>query len=203
MSLDAISIPPSSGKPAKKLLVALHGWGANLHDFVALAPMFNLPDYQFVFPNAPFAHPHVPGGRAWYALESGDYTGLEKSRFLLLHWLRSLEATTDIPLPQTVLIGISQGGAMALDAGLQLPLAGVCSLSGYLHHPPQPQSTPFPPVLLVHGRQDMVVPLQEAYKTKEQLLESGVKVDYHELDMGHEVISPALNVIQHFILINN
>lgn len=199
MSLDGLSIPPASGKSPTKLLVALHGWGANFHDLVALAPLLDLPDFQLMFPNAPFPHPHVPGGRAWYALESEDYAGLDKSRFLLLHWLRSLEESTNIPLSQTVLMGFSQGAAMSLDVGLQLPVAGVCSLSGYLHNTPQAAENPLLPVLLVHGRQDLVVPIQEAYKAKDKLLSFGLDVEYHEFDMGHEIPSQALMVMQQFI----
>jgi phospholipase/carboxylesterase len=161
--------------------------------------MFNLPDCQFLFPDAPFPHPQVPWGRAWYALESGHYEGLAESQQLLRDWLLSLESQTGVPLSRTVLSGFSQGGAMALDVGLNLPLAGLCSLSGYLHAKPQATASTFPAVLMIHGRQDMVVPLRAAQKARDELTALGVKVDYHEFDMGHEIIPAAIALMQQFI----
>ena len=81
----------------------------------------------------------MPGGKAWYALENKEFTGLAESRKLLFNWLNSLEASTGVPLNRIVLAGFSQGGAMTLDVGLTLPLAALCSFSGYLHYQPQPK----------------------------------------------------------------
>lgn len=199
-SLDVISVPPTSGNSPKGILVALHGWGANAQDLVTLAPFLQLPDYQLFFPNAPFPHPHAPGGRAWYALERENYAGLEDSRQRLREWLLSLESSTGIPLSKTILGGFSQGGAMTLDVGLNLPLAGLCSLSGYLHAEPKAENAPFPPILIVHGRQDGVVRLEAAQKARDILIALGAFVDYAEFDMGHEVTPVVLNVMQRFIL---
>ena len=183
------------------LLVTLHGWGANYQDFVPVAKMLNLPNFGYWFPNAPFNHPQVPGGRAWYALESKEYTGLEESRELLRNWLISLESSTGVPLNRTIMAGFSQGGAMTLDIGLTLPLAALCSFSGYLHYHPQSQpETQFPPTLIVHGRQDMVVPVTAAQQARDELGAIGVSVQYQEFDMGHEVPAPATNLMQQFIL---
>lgn len=198
--LDVISVSPSSGNSPKGSLVALHGWGANAQDLVTLAPFLQLPDYQLFFPNAPFPHPHAPGGRAWYALERQDYAGLEESRQRLREWLLSLEGSTGIPLSKTILGGFSQGGAMTLDVGLTLPLAGLCSLSGYLHSEPKATNEPFPPILIVHGRQDTVVRLQAAHEAREILTGLGASVEYAEFDIGHEVSPPVLKVMQEFVL---
>ncbi|MGK7874302.1 MAG: alpha/beta hydrolase [Xenococcaceae cyanobacterium] len=199
MSLDVISIPPANGNPPTRLLVTLHGWGANSQDLAPLASMFNLPDYQFIFPNAPFPHPQVPWGRAWYSLETSDYHGLSESRQILLDWLLSLESTTGVPLSHTILSGFSQGGAMTLDVGLNLPLAGLCSLSGYLHSKPQATSSTFPPVLIVHGKQDPVVPLKAAQQARDELTALGVAVEYKEFDMGHEIQPAVLALVRSFI----
>lgn len=177
--------------------MALHGWGANAQDLAPFASLFNLSHYQFVFPNAPYAHPQVPGGRAWYALESG-YQGLPESRQQLLDWLLTLASTTGVPLEQTILSGFSQGGAMTLDVGLGLPLAGLCVLSGYLHAAPAGGVSP--PVLLVHGRQDPVVPLPAAQKAQAELTAAGVAVEYREFEMGHEIIPAVLAVMRSFVI---
>ena len=199
MSLEAIFIPSDKSKAAKNLLVMLHGWGADANDLAPLAPMFNFSDYQFIFPHAPFTHPQVPGGRAWYALETQEYKGLRESRQILLNWLISLEKMTGVPLERTILAGFSQGGAMTLDVGLNLPLAGLCSLSGYLHSQPQALNKTFPPVLILHGRNDPIVPVQAAQKARDELINLGVKVQYHEFPMGHEIQPTELKLLNDFI----
>ena len=175
----------------------LHGWGADAMDLAPLASMLDLADCQFLFPNAPFDHPQVPGGRAWYALETSDYQGLVVSRQQLHDWIISLESTTGIPLERTFLTGFSQGGAMTLDVGLSLPLAGLGSLSGYLHSEPHPQGPQN--VLIVHGKQDPVVPIAAARQARDLLLGLGVNVEYHELNMGHEIPIPALTILRQFL----
>ncbi len=200
LSLEAILIPPSNGEAPKHLMVALHGWGANYQDLASLASFFNLPDYQFIFPNAPFPHPEVRGGRAWYALESSNYPGLAEGRQMLLDWLLSLEEQTGVSLSQTVLSGFSQGGAMTLDVGLDLPLAGLCSLSGYLHFEARNrQKAQIPPILIIHGQQDMVVPLKAAQQARDELTLLGATVTYQTFEMGHEISPQALKVVEAFI----
>jgi phospholipase/carboxylesterase len=198
-TIEAISAIPNDTQPTY-LLVVLHGWGANYQDFVPFAKVLNLPAFGYLFPNAPFAHFQVPGGRAWYALENKDFTGLAESRQLLLDWLTSLEASTGVPLERTIMAGFSQGGAMTLDVGLTLPLAAVCSFSGYLHYEPQVQlNRTYPPTIIIHGRQDSVVPIQAAVKAKDELSKIGVKVQYHEFEMAHEVRDEAIALFQQFI----
>ena len=198
-TIEAISAIPNDTQPTY-LLVVLHGWGANYQDFVPFAKVLNLPGFGYLFPNAPFAHFQVPGGRAWYALENRDFTGLAESRQLLLDWLTSLEASTGVPLERTIMAGFSQGGAMTLDVGLTLPLAAVCSFSGYLHYEPQVQlKKTYPPNIVIDGRQDSVVPIQAAVKAKDELSKIGVKVQYHEFEMAHEVRDEAIALFQQFI----
>ena len=201
-TLDIISIPPASGQPPTRLLAILHGWGADAGDLAPLASVLNLPDCQFLLPNAPFSHPQVPGGRAWDALETNDYAGLSQSRQLLRNWLLSLEEQTGVPLSHTALCGFSQGGAMILDVGLTLPVAGLCSLSGYLHLKPQLTEFPLPPVFMVHGREDPIVPLQAAQKAREELTALGANVQYYEFDMGHEILPEVVPLLQKFLTLS-
>lgn len=203
MSLEAISIQPKNNEVPQSLLVMLHGWGANAEDLAPLAEILSLQSYQFLFPNAPFLHPQVPGGLAWYRLETNNYEGITESRQLLKNWLLSLEETTGIPLSRTILSGFSQGGAMSLEMGLSLPLAGICSLSGYLQFQPQAMANPVPPILIIHGKQDRVVPIEMAYQAKEKLASIDATVEYHELNMGHEISAEALPILRNFILTKN
>ncbi|MGB0563731.1 MAG: alpha/beta hydrolase [Spirulinaceae cyanobacterium] len=199
MPLDFINHPPANDQPPQQVLVALHGWGANQADLTILSQALTLPETQFIFPNAPFAHPQVPGGRAWYALERQDADGLAQSRQLLRELLLGLETQTAVPLTQTILLGFSQGGAMTLDVGNQLPLKALCCLSGYPHSPLTVTAEPPPPVLMIHGREDAIVPLSEARQAKQELEAAGSQVEYHELAMGHQVPPEAIALVQQFL----
>ncbi|MBG1265053.1 alpha/beta hydrolase [Nostoc sp. WHI] len=202
MSLQFITVPPATSQPPAGLIVTLHGWGANAKDVASLLPLINLPNYQFVLPDAPFSYPYSPGGRAWYDLRVENmYQGLAESRQLLIDFLKSLEDSTGVPLSRTILSGFSQGGAMTLDVGSKLPLAGLVVMSGYLH--PDALTTAksgIPPTLITHGKYDEVVPLQAALKARETLESLRVAVDYHEFDMGHEINPQTLEVLRNFIV---
>lgn len=200
MALKFISIPPETKKPPHGLIVILHGWGANAEDLMSLAPMLHLPEYQFIFPQAPFPHPQSPLGRAWYALETPEYKGLTETQNQVREWLESLEASTGVPLSKTILGGFSQGGAMALDVGRYFPLAGLISLSGYLHFSPEPLHHPLSPVLIVHGKQDPVVPVEAAQQARNVFQQLGAQVEYQEFNMGHEIRPEVLGLIRSFVM---
>jgi phospholipase/carboxylesterase len=199
MTLESITIP---AKNPQGLIVALHGWGANANDLASLAPYLNLSNYQFIFPEAPFPHPNVVDGKAWYDLRAENmYQGLLECREMLRDWLLSLEETTEIPLSKTVLIGFSQGGAMTLDVGLKLPLAGLVAMSGYLHPdaiPPIKQD--FPQILIMHGTRDRVVPIQAAKRTKSALESVGATLEYEEYDAEHEINMEMLERLRNFVV---
>lgn len=209
MSLRALSIPPRHGQPPEGVLVLLHGWGASAEDVAGLAAMLDLPGYQMLFPDAPFPFPYGPAGRIWYSFpENYDFESREdfaqqsellKSREILTEWLRSLPSRTGVPLSQTLLGGFSQGGAMTLDVGLGLPLAALLVLSGYAHAPLQRSEDFAAPVLMVHGRQDQVVPLTSAQQARDHLLSLGITPEYQEYDMGHEISLRVLESMQNFI----
>jgi len=181
------------------LIVALHGWGSNAQDLASLSRFLNLPNYQFMFPEAPLPHPSAARGWMWYDFGEG-YRGLSESQQLLREWLQSLTASTGIPLSRTILAGFSQGAAMALDVGLSLPVAGLVALSGYLHPRAASPEQSFPPVLIIHGRRDQVVPLRAAQEARDGLITAGASVQYHELDMGHEIQPAVLALIRDFVL---
>ncbi len=205
MPLTTITTPTPT--PANRMLVMLHGWGANARDVAELHRYLNLPEVPMQFPDAPFDHPQVPGGKMWYgfpagydfALEGGlmDQADLQESRQQLRQWLLGLEAETGVPLSRTVLAGFSQGGAMTLDVGLGLPLAGLVVTSGYLHGA-LPVGESAPPILMVHGQIDPVVPVVQARAARDWLNDHGLMLTYHELMMGHEIQPAALALIRQF-----
>jgi phospholipase/carboxylesterase len=200
--LDFIRVSPPGKQTPKALIVTLHGWGANAQDVASLIPYINLPDYEFLLPNAPYPYPYADTGRAWYDLRTENmYAGLVESKQLLIDWLQSLETNTGIPLSRTILSGFSQGGAMTLDVGLSLPLAGLVVMSGY-PHPSVATLNPgnFPPTLIMHGTKDEVVPLQAAIKSRDMAISLGVAVEYHEFEMGHEINLPMLEALRTFVV---
>ncbi|MBD2564396.1 alpha/beta hydrolase [Nostoc linckia FACHB-391] len=202
MSLQSITVKRETSQPPAGLIVTLHGWGANAEDVASLLPLLNLPNYQFVLPDAPYPYPYSPVGRAWYDLRVENmYQGLTESRQLLTDFLQSLESTTGVPLSRTILSGFSQGGAMTLDVGSKLPLAGLVVMSGYLHPDAlKADQSGIPPTLISHGRYDEVVPLQAALKARETLKSLAVAVEYHEFDMGHEINPQTLEVLRNFVV---
>jgi len=200
-TLKFIRVAPQIPAKNPGLIVTLHGWGANAQDVASLLPFFNLPEYEFIFPDGIYPHPHSRNGWAWYDLEKESmYAGLTESRQLLTDWLQTLESKTGVPLSRTILSGFSQGGAMTLDVGLRLPLAGLVVMSGYLHPEiANLRQSSYPPTLIMHGRQDSVVPLASATKARDIAKSLGVSVEYHEFDMGHEINPAMLSILRDFV----
>lgn len=205
MGLRAIA--KDTNGAADKLLIGLHGWGANAENLAMLADYLPLRGFKMLFPDAPFPHPHAPGGRMWYGFPMGydfqsdhdfaQQADWQESRTLLRQWLGQVAAETGIPPERTAIAGFSQGGAMTLDVGLQLPLAGALILSGYLHSPAAPHAD-LGPVLMVHGRQDPVVPIARAHQSRDALKAQAVDLTYQEYDMGHEISPLVLREIRLF-----
>lgn len=207
----ALHVLSAGDLTASYQLVLLHGWGANARDVAGIAPYMQLADYQMLFPDAPHAHQvangmSAPGGRMWYALPAiFDFDqpceaqpDLQQSRKLLLEWLTTLPSKTGIPLQNTILGGFSQGGAMTLDVGMELPLAGMLILSGYMHRQALLPPVSPRPILLLHGTQDPVVPIHQAHRTKSALDDMAIDVEYHEVVMGHEISLQVLEIARKF-----
>ena len=180
-------------------LVMLHGWGANGEDLKPLGDRLareSSRTLDVVCLEAPEPLPEQPGGRQWYGLFPAQWTAVPNAVERLQVQLREL-SESGIGLEQTVVFGFSQGGAMALDCGCALPLAGVISCSGY-PHPEWSPSTQHPPVLVMHGSEDQVVPSQAM-----QAIESKLQTDQCQalsFQSGHtipeEMVQPILIFIE-------
>ena len=151
-------------------LVLLHGWGANGEDLKPLGDRLAREcskTLDVVCLEAPELHPDQPGGRQWYGLFPAQWDAVPVAVECLKAQLQSL-SSPGLGLERTVVFGFSQGGAMALEGGCALPIAGLISCSGYPHPnwaPPQQH----PPVLLMHGSDDPVVPFQAMQSIAAQL----------------------------------
>jgi phospholipase/carboxylesterase len=202
--LDIIFVPART-EPPIGTIVLLHGWGANNQDLGDLVPYFKLPEYQFLFPNGIFDHDYSDEGKMWYSftgagqLNDLSMAQLATSRQVLTEWVQSLPDSTGVPLDRTWIAGFSQGGAMTLEIGLDLAVAGLIVMSGYVHPDRAKPVQTAPPVLIVHGRQDDVVPIAAAQTSQETLIQWGVEVQYQEFDMGHSIVPEVLDVVRNFV----
>ena len=183
----------------------LHGLGADGHDFAPIVPELVRPDWpaiRFVFPHARVRPVTINGGvpmRAWYDINNlsldqrADETGLRES-IAEVDALVSRERDRGVPASRLVLVGFSQGGAVALAAGLrrEAGVAGIASLSGYLPMADKTQAEITPaglatPVFIGHGSQDPVVAPVLGTRTRVALQGLGVKVEFHSYPMAHSV----------------
>ena len=183
---------------AESRLVLLHGWGADADDLLDLGELLVGPQVSVVALRAPEPHPYGMG-RQWYGLQPIDWSQLPAARRGLSGRLAALASS--VPLERTVLLGFSQGGAMALDVGSTLPLAGIVACSGYPHEGWQPAAAqqPLPPVLLSHGREDPVVPFAASEAVLAQLNQAGAEARLLPFSGGHTIDQAVLPEIAGFV----
>jgi len=186
VTLDGPMLAPAEGVTPKRLVILLHGVGADGQDLIGLAPYFQivLPDALFVAPNAPQAFDMAPFGYQWFSLQdmSGParLAGCQKAAPILDRFIDSKLADTGLSEAATALIGFSQGAMMALYVGLRRarPLAGIVGYSGVLVGKELLADAikSRPPVLLVHGEDDPLVPVAALDEAAAGLTAVGVAV---------------------------
>ena len=207
--LQVITIP-AQPSPAEYAIVVLHGWGGTAEDAAQFTGMLKLSRTIRLMPKGLFQHPYNPAAQMWYDIPNierfdfkvdlSDRSDLQRSRQVLRDWITSLPEQTGVPLNRTILGGFSQGGAMTIEVGLELPLAGLMSMSGYAHRP-IPAITNAPKLLMTHGTADNVVPIAASRATKDALIKAGVEVESYEFPgMGHEISWAVIERMQTFIL---
>ena len=148
-----------SSQSAKHRIILIHGWGADADDLLSIGQQIielSKIDFEVISLRAPGLHPNNIG-RQWYNLYPPDWNEAENEVKKLILTLRKFD-TFYIPLKKTILLGFSQGAAMAIDAGCQLDMGLIISCSGYPHPNWQPEER-CPPVLISHGLMDEVVPV--------------------------------------------
>ena len=181
-------------------LVLLHGWGANSQDLLPLGMTLMEGLGDVVALEAPEPHPHVPDGRQWYPLteeaQAQGWPGVPNALAAINHHLVRLGQ--EHPWPRTALLGFSQGAAMALEAAVHKPLAGVVACSGYSHgqNPLQGMQAP---VLLIHGQSDPVVPLQASLQLQALLETQGCEITLRSFPGEHTIPPEALAPIRQFL----
>jgi phospholipase/carboxylesterase len=200
--LDTVEL--ETGSPAEASVVWLHGLGADGHDFEPIVPELGLAGrrVRFVFPHAPVRPVTLNGGipmRAWFDVSGLDRRAPQDEAGIRdaterVHALIRRENERGVASRRIVLAGFSQGGAVALRAGLthREPLAGILALSAFLplagglaaEATPENRATP---ILLAHGTLDPLVAVQAGEAARDWLIEHGYAVEWHTYPMGHAV----------------
>lgn len=185
--LDGPRQPPRSGGPARQLVVLLHGVGADGADLIGLAPALAdaLPDAAFVAPDAPAPCDMAPYGRQWFSLQNRSparlAAGVRAVEPAVRAFLEAELSRLSLPASALALVGFSQGAMTALHTGLRMedPPAAVLAYSGALLAPESLAADirGRPPVLLVHGEMDGVVPVAASRMAESALRAAGVAVD--------------------------
>jgi phospholipase/carboxylesterase len=188
----------------------MHGLGADGYDFVPMIPELELPEsarVRFVFPHAAVRPVTVNAGyamRAWYDIREltpegrDDEAGLQETRARIEGYIAG-ERGAGIESRRIVLAGFSQGGATALHVGLRHTsrLGGIIALSCYL-----PLRSRLPqdlqpanrdtPILMCHGREDVVVLHAFGEQSRDVMLAAGLNVEWRQYSVGHGLCHPEI-----------
>lgn len=208
--LDAVFVEPS--QTADSAVIWLHGLGASGHDFEPVLPLLELDSQttRFIFPHAPQIPVTVNGGismPAWYDIEhmdidrTIDVSGISRSADRVDAIVQT-QIDKGIPANRIILVGFSQGGAVALFTGVRSRqcLAGVLALSTYWVGAQDSSLMPGRapeglPIEIHHGTLDPVVPYVLGEQARDALLALGYPVTFQAFDMPHSVVPEQLQTI--------
>jgi phospholipase/carboxylesterase len=200
--LDGPRLEPRGGA-AKRLVVFLHGYGADGNDLIEIGRAWQqlLPDTAFVSPHAPEPCAGAPMGRQWFALTFRDpderWRGVNAAAPILNAFLDAELARRKLPPSALALVGFSQGTMMALHVGLRRPTppAAIVGYSGLFVLPNNAAPDVVagdikarPPVLLIHGDQDELIPVQALFHATQALAALEVPTEWHiSPGIGHGI----------------
>ena len=211
-------IERETGAHPDAAVIWMHGLGADGNDFVPIVNEMRLPSspaIRFVFPHAPIRPVTLNNGfrmRAWYDLSAGDITnradvvGVRASQ-AQIEALIARERTRGIAARRIVLAGFSQGGVIALHAGVRHAerLAGIVALSTYVVVPEKLAAEGSPanrdvPIFMAHGTYDPMIRLEWGESSRRALGAAGYSVEWHTYPMQHSVVMEEIDAIKAFLL---
>ena len=187
MALSGPSRPPLAGGQPRRLVILLHGLGADGNDLIGLQQYWSrlVPDAEFISPNAPFPCDMAPYGYQWFSVQDRTppavLAGVRAAAPSLDAFIDDELKKRDLTESDTALVGFSQGTMMSLFVGLrrEKPLAGILGYSGRLIAPDllANEMRSRPPVLLVHGTEDPLVPFESMTQAETALKAAGVPIE--------------------------
>jgi phospholipase/carboxylesterase len=209
--IDGPRLPPAAGGAPKQLVIFLHGYGADGNDLIGLGR-----EWARALPHAAFVSPHaleeMPagffGGRQWFALDTRSEheweEGVRLAQPALEAFIVAEAARHKLPLSAVALVGFSQGTMMALQTGLRLSEApaAIVGFSGHLAGAKRlaAEIKCKPPVLLLHGSGDDVIPVQAIHHARVALAAVGVPVEWHiRSGLGHGIDPEGLKAAGQFL----
>lgn len=207
----------ATGTQPRGTVIWMHGLGADGWDFVPLVRELPLPEdleLRFIFPHAPVRRVTINNGyemRAWYDITQNDISrqpdeaGIRESQ-RHVETIIAREADRGIAAGRIVLAGFSQGGAIALQAGLRHrdKLAGIVALSTYLPLQESFEAEAAPankatPIFMAHGTQDPIIPVQLADASRKFLDDHGYRIDWQVWPMPHSVCAEEVAAIGEYL----
>jgi phospholipase/carboxylesterase len=209
MKLAHTAYIPEGDGPFPTIL-ALHGFGANANDLLGLAPFLQGGQAQMICPQGPIGvgmpdRPGVSIGFAWCPIgpdQPGTAADVGRASEQLGAFVDDALAHYPVDRRKNELLGFSQGGVMAYDLFLRQPsrFAGLAAISSWL--PPELTDAVPPsdehknlPVLVLHGTEDPMIPVERARESRDALIRYGVSVSHREFEMGHEISPEALRAL--------
>jgi phospholipase/carboxylesterase len=190
--------PPAAGGKPRRLVILLHGLGADGSDLIGLSPYWSrlLPSAEFLSPNAPFPCDMAPYGYQWFSSQDRSREavlgGVRAAAPILDSFIDEALAERGLTDAELALVGFSQGTMMSLFVGLRRakPVAGIVGFSGRLLAPDllATELRSRPPILLVHGTEDPVVPYQSLAEAEAALKAADVPVEtVTSVGIGHSI----------------
>jgi phospholipase/carboxylesterase len=203
MELTGPRLPPRSRGPARQLVVLLHGYGADGNDLIEIGRAWQnmLPDAAFVSPHAPERCAQTATGRQWFPLTFRDpnerWIGVTKAAPLVERFVEAELARNNLAPGALALVGFSQGTMLALHAGLRRSVrpAAIVGYSGLFVLPngAKPEAVAGeiksrPPILLVHGDRDDLIPAQALFLSAQYLAALDAPTEWHlSPGLGHGI----------------
>ncbi len=210
VELSGPTYGPASGGAARSLVIFLHGVGADGNDLIGLAPHFAraLPDAAFVAPDAPYPCDMAPMGRQWFSIQTQDaalrLAAIRETAAMLNAFIDAELAARGLGDDRLALIGFSQGTMMSLFVAPRRdnPCAGIMAYSGRLEGGAElgGEIRSRPPVMMVHGDGDELLPVSSMTDAASRLREAGIEVETHvRPGLGHGIDEAGIQIGMDFL----